>query len=190
MHTRTSILIHLGHHATLTNGLNVSTERNQVRPSTLRVRRFLRLRITRSGVHIRRNLCIREGVRIRTRCECTLPLAQTHRYPRIRNTHTTSLSQMRSTEKTRNAARRGAVLRSALLLSFSLRCPDGAWRPDPRLPVRVSCTLGRSLRPTILADACFRRPGPYFSGRCPRRRGPVDGGPVDDEIRYSDRSPD
>ena len=30
---------------------------------------------TRSGVRIRRNLCIREGVRIRTRCVYALPLA-------------------------------------------------------------------------------------------------------------------
>ena len=30
---------------------------------------------TRSGVRIRRNLCIREGVRIRTRCVYVLPLA-------------------------------------------------------------------------------------------------------------------
>ena len=33
---------------------------------------------TRSGVRIRRNLCIREGVRIHTRCVYTLPLAYTH----------------------------------------------------------------------------------------------------------------
>jgi hypothetical protein len=42
--------------------------------SGITVCRFLRLRGP-SGVRIRRNLCIREGVRIRTRCVYVLPLA-------------------------------------------------------------------------------------------------------------------